>query len=125
MNTFNKSTLIQHANMVIEAINDGRINEDNLEELHHEVFNTDYFIVDYYQANKWIVENFEDAFSAIDIVKEYEVDNFGQFNTKINSENIANMLSYICGEHVVNDLDVDSLEDLKESLFDYIEDLEG
>lgn len=125
MNTFNKSTLIQHANMIMEAINDGRINEDNLEELHHEVFNTDYFIVGYYQSNKWIVVNFNDAFSAIDIVKDYEMENFGQFNTKINSENIANMLSYICGEYVINDLDVDSLEGLKESLFNYIEDLEG
>lgn len=123
MKTFNNATLIQHATMILEAINDDRINDDNLDELHHEVFNTDYFIIGYYQANKWIVENFEDAFSAIDIVKECELENFGEFNTTINSEKIAGMLSYICGEHVIADLDVDSLEELKESLFNYIEDL--
>jgi hypothetical protein len=107
----------------MEAINDGRINEDNLDELHHSVFNTNYFIIGHYQSNKWIADNFEDAFSAIEIVKEYEVENFGQFNTKIDSENIANMLSFICGEHVIAELDVGSMEELKESLFNYIEDL--
>lgn len=125
MKTFNKSTLLEHAVMIMEAINDDRITDDNLDELHNEVFNTDYFIIGYYQANKWIVENFGDAFSAIDIVKEYELENFGTFNTEVNSESIANMLSYICGEYVIADLDVNSLDELKESLFDYIEDLEG
>tara|TARA_R110000744_G_scaffold380568_1_gene503214 strand:- start:2068 stop:2448 length:381 start_codon:yes stop_codon:yes gene_type:complete len=123
MTTFNKATLEQHAQMILDAINDDRITNEMIRdnEVHHEVFNTDYFIIGYYQASKWINENFGDAFNAIDIVKEYEVDNFGEMHTDINSEKIAGMLSYICGEIVISELDqFDTVEELKESLNDYL-----
>jgi len=114
MNKFNNEVLETHKTMIIDAINDQRINDDNLEDLHHEVFNTDYFIIGYYDANKWIEDNFTSTFEAIEIVKEYEVDNFGEFNTEINSEKIANMLSYICGEYIVSGLgSFDTLDELK------------
>ena len=123
MTTFNTATLNLHASMILDAINDERINDDNLEDLHHEVFNTDYFIIGYYDASKWINENFGDAFNAIDIVKEYEVENFGEMNTEVNSEKIANMLSYICGEEVIGDLgSFDTVEELKELVEDYLQD---
>ncbi|MDG1857825.1 MAG: hypothetical protein P8I94_01900, partial [Emcibacteraceae bacterium] len=62
-----------------------------------------------------------DAFNAIDIVKEYEIDNFGEMNTKVNSEAIANMLSYICGEQVISELDnFDDIEELKTALNEYL-----
>lgn len=122
MNIFNTSTLNQHANMILDAINDGRINDDNLEDLHHEVFNTDYFIIGYYEASKWINENFGDAFNAIEIVKDYEIANFGEMNTEVNSEKIANMLSYICGEEVIGELgSFDTIEELKELVEDYLQ----
>lgn len=121
MNTFNTATLNLHASMILDAINDERITDDNLDDLHHEVFNTDYFIVGYYQANVWIVENFVDAFSAIEIVRDYEVDQFGEFNTEINSEKIANMLSYICGEQVISELEYFlTVDELKSSVEAYL-----
>jgi len=124
MNNFNTETLNQHAQMILDAINDGRINEEMIadNEVHHEVFNTDYFIIGYYQADQWIQKNFNSTFEAIGIVREYEVENFGEMNTDINSEKIANMLSYICGEIVLyNELDsFYDLESLIESLTDYL-----
>ena len=119
MSNFNQTTLDQHKLMIIDAINDERINDDNIDDLHCEVFNTDYFIIGYYQANKWIEENFNSTFEAIEIVKDYEMANFGEFNTELNSEKIANMLSYICGEEVISELgSFDTLEELKELLED-------
>lgn len=123
MTTFNTATLNQHASMILDAINDERINDDNLEDLHHEVFNTDYFIIGYYDASKWINENFGDTFNAIEIVKDYEVNNFGEMNTEVNSESIANMLSYICGEEVIGELgSFDTVEELKELVEYYLQD---
>jgi len=125
MNDFNTETLNQHAQMILDALNDGRINEDTIqdEEIHHEVFNTDYFLVGCYQADQWIQENFNSTFEAIDIVRQYEVENFGEFTTDINSEKIANMLSYICGEQVIYDLAAfDNLGELKSLLEYYIGD---
>ena len=126
MNNFNTETLRQHAQMILDALNDGRIDEQMIagNEVHNEVFNTDYFIVGFYQADQWIQKNFDSTFEAINIVKQYEVDNFGEFNTEINSEKIANMLSYICGEVVLyNELDsFNDLESLAESLTDYLND---
>lgn len=79
----------------------------DLSELHQRCFNEDYFIIGYYESSKFINEYFEDAFNAIDIVKEYEIDNFGEFNTSINSESICNMLAYIIGEEIIYSLDED------------------
>lgn len=122
MKTFNTATLNQHATMILESINDGVITNDNIEDLHHEVFNTDYFIIGYYEAEQWVIENFESVFSAIEIVKDYEIDNFGEFNTAINSEAIANMLSYIAGEEVIQELgDFETIEELEGLLADYLE----
>lgn len=125
MTTFNKELLIQHANMILDAINDDRITDQMVEdnEVHHEVFNTDYFIIGYYESAQWISKNFDDAFNAIEIVKEYEVENFGEMVTDINSEKIANMLSYICGEEVYYSLNMDdesTVEDLKNAINTYL-----
>ena len=121
MKTFNYATEQQHLSMILDTINDDRITDDNIEDLHHIVFNEDYFIIGYYQANQWIEENFNSTFEAIDIVREYEVDNFGEMTTDINSEKIANMLSYICGEIVISELaPFDGVEELIEALNNYI-----
>ena len=79
----------------------------DLTELHQKLFNEDYFIIGYYQANKFIEGNFSDTFEAIDIVKEYEESNFGEFNTALNSESICNMIAYIIGEEIIYSIDED------------------
>lgn len=124
MKTFNTATLNQHAQMILDAINDDRITDEMIRysEVHQEVFNTDYFIIGYHEASKWINENFGDAFTAVDIVKQYEMENFGEMYAEVNSEKIANMLSYICGEQVISELDqFDNLDELKEAIINYID----
>lgn len=74
-------------------------------DLHHEIFNTDYFIIGYYNSEKWLNENVG-IFQAIEIIKEYEVSNFGALTTDISSsEKVCNMYVYIKGEEILNELD--------------------
>jgi len=75
-------------------------------ELHHEIFNTDYYIIGTYKAKQWLGA---DAFDAIAIIKDYEMDNFGEVYTDLsNPERVVNMVVYIIGEEIVADF-VDSL----------------
>ena len=45
------------------------------DDLHHEAFNTDYYIIGTYQAKQWLGDM---AFNVINHVKEYEQENFGE-----------------------------------------------
>jgi hypothetical protein len=82
-------------------------NDHEFTELHNECFNEDYYIIGYYQASQWLKKHDIDAFTAIDYVIDYEKANFGESNTKINSEAIVNMLAYILGEQLISELDID------------------
>ena len=74
------------------------INE-NWDDLHNEIFNTDYYIIGTYQATKWLGE---EVFNVIDYIKDYEQDNFGQVSTNLSEpESVVNMYAYIIGERVV------------------------
>jgi hypothetical protein len=78
---------------------------DNFEELHNEIFNTDYFIIGYYQAEEWLKNNIG-VFNAIGIIKDYEMDQFGELYTDISSsEKVVNMFVYIIGEEIICNLD--------------------
>ena len=86
---------------------DNFINENSnyLEEigddLHHECFNTDYYIIGRYQAKQWLEDQ---VFDVINIIKEYEQFNFGEVTTDFSEpEKVVNMYVYIVGEHIVQD----------------------
>ena len=75
-------------------------------ELHHEIFNTDYYIIGTYKSKQWLGV---DAFDAIAMIKDYEMDNFGEVYTDLSdAERVVNMVVYIIGEEIVADF-VDSL----------------
>jgi len=94
-------------------------------ELHHELFNTDYYIIGIYQAKEWL-KGF--TFEAIEVIKQYEQDNFGEVNTDFSDpEKVVNMYVYILGEEILgesatlrdrwnNKLDDDDLKAIKEEL---------
>ena len=96
--------------LIKDTYKDGRFNLDqDLYDIHNEVFNTDYFIIGYYNAEKWLNENYG-IFAAIDRIKEYEEDNFGEVFTDLSSsENVVNMLVYILGEEIIEEV----IEELK------------
>ena len=105
MKTLNHSTKQEIASQLIDAINDGRLLDMEISEIHNEVFNTDYFIIGYYDAEQWLVKNYG-IFNAIEKITEYENDNFGEVNTKLdNSESVCNMLVYILGEELMQELE--------------------
>lgn len=94
------------SSLIIDAINDNRLNNKPVSEIHHEVFNTDYFIIGYYQAEQWLIAN-GGIFNAIETIKDYENDNFGEVTTDFSSsEKVCNMFVYILGEEIINGLKV-------------------
>ena len=91
--------LVQHA---IDYLKDNQPNCYGCD-LHNEIFNSDYYIIGRYQAEKWLVKNIG-VFNAIDEIKEYEENNFGEVNTDLSeAEKVLNMLVYIVGEEILNE----------------------
>lgn len=90
---------------IIDAINDNRLEDKPVNELHQEVFNTDYFIIGRYEAEQWLINN-GGIFNAIETIKEYEQDNFGVIGTDLSEpEKVCNMYVYILGEEIINELE--------------------
>ena len=90
---------------LIEYINDNK--NDYSDELHYHLFNQDYYIVGYFQAQEWLKEHGISPFEAIGIIKEYELENFGEITTDISSsEKVVNMLVYIYGEELLCEMEL-------------------
>ena len=69
------------------------------EELHNQLFNTDYYIIGTYEAKQWLGAF---AFEAIEKIQEYENDNFGELTTDLSEpEKVVNMYVYIIGEELL------------------------
>jgi hypothetical protein len=97
--TTHNADLINHAIDGMERIQDGQYACD----LHHELFNMGYFIIGYYQAEQWLINNVG-IFAAIEEIREYEQSNFGEVNTDFSSsEKVVNMYAYIKGEEILAD----------------------
>jgi len=85
------------------------ISEDNTYgcDLHNKLFNEDYFIIGYYQAEEFLKSCEDGIFGAINIIKEYEQDNFGEVTTDLSSsEKVANMYAYIKGEELLQESEI-------------------
>ena len=90
---------------IIEALKNGF--DGYYSDLHHEVFNTDYYIIGTYKAKEALKEY--DVWEAIEKVQTYEKNNFGEVYTDLsNPEKIVNMLYYIIGEEVLFEMMNDS-----------------
>ena len=86
-----------------------------MEDLHHEVFNTDYYIIGTYTAKQALTEY--GVFEAIEKVQNYEQSNFEAVITELSDpEKLANMLYYIIGEEVINDLELTDCDDVDEAI---------
>jgi len=70
-------------------------------DLHNEIYNSDYFIIGRFEAKEYLEANYG-VFEAIEKIREYEMDNFGEVNTDLSEpEKVLNMLVYILGEEVL------------------------
>ena len=76
--------------------------DNDIIDIHHDLFNTDYYIIGRYKAERWMKNK---VFEIIDVVKEYEEMNFGELTTDITEqEHLLNMYVYIVGEHILEDV---------------------
>ena len=90
------------------------------EEMFQDRFNSDYYIIGYYQCEQWLKQHDVSTFEAIAYVIEKELEQFGESYLKaedINSEKIVNLLAYFVAEEVLqeylneNNLDInDTIE---------------
>lgn len=86
---------------IIEMLQDynGQVSE-----LHNEVFNTDYYLIGYNDANIALHEY--GVFKALREVVSFEIENFGETITDITDpEKVSSMLWYIIGWDVLEDLE--------------------
>ena len=94
--------------------------EEHKEDLHHEVFNTDYYIIGTYKAKQWLKD---EVFNVIDYIKEYEQENFGSVSTDFSEpEHVVNTYVYILGDRIIN-----TYRSMKEGMGDFpkaIEDIQ-
>jgi len=75
-------------------------------DLHNELFNTDYYIIGYYKAEQWLKKHDISVFEGIEFVQDYERENFGSdaVQTYDNAEKLVNMITYIIGEELIYNL---------------------
>ena len=84
------------------------------DDLHHELFNTDYYIIGTYKAKQWCGEN---VFNIVETIKEYETFNFGEVSTDLsNPEAVVNMYVYIVGEEILSLIEYYLLYDSNDEL---------
>jgi hypothetical protein len=62
----------------IDYVNDGILTIENQEDWHYYLFNEDYYVIGYYNAQQWLKEHDISAFEAIQVCQQYEKDNFGE-----------------------------------------------
>jgi len=113
----NKSIYNELLEHIIETIEDQDLTDFG-RDLHFHAFNEDYYIIGYQNASDWLKCHDVSPWEAIETVRDYEQNNFGEFTAEVNSESITNMLIYIYGEEILSDFDLDQdkaelLADLK------------
>ena len=122
MYTYNdipNSVKSEFAAHILDAINEERINNDNRDDWHFHLFNEDYYIVGYWEAQQWLERHGIGTFEAIEICQQYEKDNFGEARIYNNAEATVNMLTYIFGEAMLNEADADDIDELTEAMKQY------
>ena len=97
-----------------DSIKDEVITNDNVDDWHYYLFNQDYYIIGYYNAEEWFKQHNISVWEAIKKVQESQMDNFGKVDLHPNSENTVNLYIYICGEELLAEANVDTIEELQE-----------
>ena len=79
---------------------------DYSKEYHYHLFNEDYYIIGYYQAQEWLDHHNISTFEALKTIREYEQFHFGECKSYTNAEETVNMLVYIYGEELLCEMDL-------------------
>ena len=74
-----------------------------IEELHHHLFNEDYFIIGTYKASKFIGEDLGDILRVcIDFEKDMGIFDESFYMTILEPEKVVNKLAYVVGYEILN-----------------------
>ena len=89
-----------------EYINDTMQDINCEDDLHFHLFNEDYYIIGYYQAQQWLDKHGISVFEALETIREYEDLHFGECKQYTNAEETVNMLVYIYGEELLTEMEL-------------------
>lgn len=104
----NKSIKEELSEYITERINELKSYKElssEISEVHHELFNQDYYIIGYYQAEEWLHKHNITAFKGMEYVHNYESFHFGEKRDYTNAEALVNMIVYIKGEELLYELE--------------------
>lgn len=88
---------------LLEHINDTPKEEQN----HFTLFNEDYYIIGYYNAEQWLKLHNIGELEGVRICNDYEKENFGEIQTTFdNTEKLVNHLVYWFGQDLCNELNI-------------------
>lgn len=94
---FKREEIVDYWNDFIKEYDSESIKRD-IDDLHNYAFNESYYIIGTYKATQWLEDQ---VFNIINIIKEYEQDNFGAITTDLSEpESVVNMYVYIVGEEI-------------------------
>lgn len=84
--------------------------DTEVSELHHNLFNTGYYIVGSYDAKQWLKSHDLDGLEVLNEVVEFEMDNFGEVSeTRIKEltsyEKLVSSYVYWVGEEMLSEVD--------------------
>lgn len=83
----------------LETLDPESVEDIDYSDAHHELFNTQYYVIGTYDATQWLGTL---AFDAIAFITDYEQENFGEIFTDLSRpEAVVNMAAYIIGEQVL------------------------
>lgn len=112
MKTIIEPSIIEHA---IDRLEDGSLEGQYSDDLHHYLFNEDYFITYYSRAEQWLKENDLDTWFVISYCNEQEMDAFGEIQTTFdNPETLVNHYAYWRGQELLNSLELELSDRLTE-----------
>ena len=99
-------------NYLLEYLEDNELTIND-EDIHDIVFNQDYFIIGYYKAEQWLIENGQNyTFEVLRYVMEQEKDNFGSIETVYdNAETLVNHYAYWLGYEVISEIQEELIND--------------
>ena len=112
MTTTIETSIIEHA---IDLLEDGSLEGQYSDDLHHYLFNEDYFIIHFTRAEQWLKDNNLSSWEVMSYCNEQEKDNFGEIQTTFdNPETLVNHYAYWRGQELLNSLELELSDRLTE-----------
>ena len=82
------------------------------DDLHYKVYNSDYFVIGYYNAEQWLIKDDRNyTFEVLEYVQEQEEIALGTIEKIDNAERLVNLYAYWLGYEVIAELQAEQEEE--------------